>query len=52
MAVGPPLLPQCKFQMGEVVLMGNGRWIFVVLRYVVVTILVLWLLTVLGPKAC
>lgn len=32
--------------------MGNGRWIFVVLRYVVVTILVLWLLTVLGPKAC
>lgn len=29
--------------------MGSKRWIFTVLRYVIVTIIVLWLLTI---KAC
>lgn len=29
--------------------MGNRRWVFTVLRYVAVTIIVLWLLTI---KAC
>lgn len=52
MAVGPPLLPLCKFQMGEVVLMGNGRWIFVVLRWVLSFLVTLWILIQLAPKAC
>lgn len=29
--------------------MGNKRWIVTILRYVIVTIIVLWLLTI---KAC
>ena len=29
--------------------MGNRRWVFTVLRYVAVTVIVLWLLTI---KAC
>lgn len=32
--------------------MGNGRRVLRILRDVAVTIFVLWLLTVLGPKAC
>ena len=62
-AVGPPLEPLRKYKMIEVPrrrrgtrpsggrwkLMGNKRWIFTVLRYVTVTIIVLWLLTI---KAC
>lgn len=38
----------CEFKTGGVMLMGNRRWI-VILRYVMVTIVVLWLLTI---KAC
>ena len=50
-AVSPPLEPLHKSKRGEVVLMGNGRWVKA-LRFVVCFIIALLLMILTAQKAC
>lgn len=48
-AVGP--FPPDKFQMEEVVRMGNGRWVKT-LRFVVCVLITILVMVLTAPKAC